>query len=519
MQKLLLLTVAAFLCLHTKAQLPEDALRNSWTTPGGTARQQAIGGAMGSLGGEISANFVNPAGLGFYRNNEIVLSPGWRVTNDKSTWMGNKTSGPNTSRFSLGTSGIVTSHQGLSGLWNVFSVAVNRTADFNNHIHFQGNNDYSSFSEQWVEEYARSGYGDRINDAIASPDFSYGTRMALYTSLVDTATIGGVHQVISQAQKAGQLFQDNDLRTTGGITEIALNLATGLDNKWFIGGGLGIPIMSYSRYQTWVESDATGNASNDFQSFVYRENFSSKGWGLNAKLGVIFKPNNAWRIGLAIHTPTVFSVTDKVNSSLISRTENYVPGYPQISISSDSVDYGTGNQPSNVVNYSMFTPWKFIISGSYIFGGGVADPRKQKGFITADLEYATVHSSHFKPESDGSESVHNYFDAVNQSVRDSYKNTLALRLGGELKFNTLAARAGAAYYTNPYKASDVLKADRILLSAGGGWRYAGFFVDLAYVMAFNRDIYVPYYLNDKSNIFSEIKQRSGTVVLTVGMKL
>jgi hypothetical protein len=31
------------------AQLPEDALRMSWTNPSGTARQQAIGGAMASL--------------------------------------------------------------------------------------------------------------------------------------------------------------------------------------------------------------------------------------------------------------------------------------------------------------------------------------------------------------------------------------------------------------------------------------------------------------------------------------
>ena len=36
------------------AQVPEDAIRASWYAPFGTARHQAIGGAMGSLGGEIS---------------------------------------------------------------------------------------------------------------------------------------------------------------------------------------------------------------------------------------------------------------------------------------------------------------------------------------------------------------------------------------------------------------------------------------------------------------------------------
>jgi hypothetical protein len=54
--------------LYSFSQEPADALRYSWYIQQGTARQQAIGGAMGSLGGEISSSFVNPAGLGFYKN-------------------------------------------------------------------------------------------------------------------------------------------------------------------------------------------------------------------------------------------------------------------------------------------------------------------------------------------------------------------------------------------------------------------------------------------------------------------
>jgi hypothetical protein len=53
------------------AQEPADALRYSWYTPGGTARQQAVGGAMASLGGDLSAAYVNPAGLGFIK--QVIL--------------------------------------------------------------------------------------------------------------------------------------------------------------------------------------------------------------------------------------------------------------------------------------------------------------------------------------------------------------------------------------------------------------------------------------------------------------
>jgi hypothetical protein len=48
--------------IEVHAQKPEDAIRLSWLSPGGSARQQAIGGAMVSLGGDISSKILNPAG-------------------------------------------------------------------------------------------------------------------------------------------------------------------------------------------------------------------------------------------------------------------------------------------------------------------------------------------------------------------------------------------------------------------------------------------------------------------------
>lgn len=516
MQKLLLIPVLALLCLHVRAQLPEDLLRSSWVTPSGTARQQAIGGAMGSLGGEISANYVNPAGLGLYRTNEFVISPGLRFDKENAKYLGTHTSAAGLTGFNLGTSGFVTSYEGVGGNFNVFSIAVNRTADFNSHTHYSGRNDYSSFAEQYAEEFSASHLG--INQGIASPSLSYGTRMALWTSLIDTAADGnGGQMIIAQPQKAGLLLQDNDITTSGGITEIALNLASGIKNKLFFGGGIGIPIMRYNRSQTWYEADATGNANNDFESFTYRETFTSKAWGLNAKFGMLLKIGSAWRIGMAIHSPTIYGVTDRFNASMITRTENYTD-LKQVSISSDSLDNIVGNQPAGAISYNMLTPWKFILSGAYVFGSNIADTRKQKGFVTADLEYHTLRSAHFKPENNQDESTNNYFDAVNAAAKTSYTNFLSMRLGGEMKFNTLMARAGAAFYSNPYK-DNALKANRMLFSLGGGYRYAGMFVDLAFIMAFEKNVNIPYLLSDKSNVYADLTHRTGTLLLTFGIKL
>lgn len=501
------------------AQLPEDALRASWTTPSGTAREQAIGGAMGSLGGEISAGFVNPAGLGMYKTNEFVISPGMRFLMDKSTYLGTKTSGNSVTNFNMGTTGLVYSYQGSNGGNNVFAIAVNRMANFNSNIYYKGQNSLSSGSEQYAQEYAASGLDVRqIDQNIANPGLTYGTRMALYTSLIDTMTVGGNMFVIGQPSKTSPflLNQENNIRTSGGITEIALSLATTARDKWYFGGTLGIPILSYSRSLTYTESDASGNTNNDFDSYSYKETYSSKGWGLNAKLGVLYRPNTSWRFGLALHTPSMFGITDQIHSSMIARTES-LTDLKQVSISSDTLDRLSNLSPANSVNYNLYTPWKFLFSTSYVFGGGAQNVRQQKGFITADIEYITTGSPRLHTADNSSGSDNSYYDAVNQAIKNSYKGSLGARLGGELKLNTFMGRAGVAYYSNPYKGS-VLEADRLFLSGGIGYRNKGMFIDLTYIQAFNRDVNFPYILADTKNEFASLKESGGTVMLTVGFK-
>ena len=77
MQKRYLLGFSILLSLSSVAQIPEDVLKYSWQPTNGTARVNAVGGAMGSLGGDINAIFVNPAGLGNYKTGEFVFTPGF----------------------------------------------------------------------------------------------------------------------------------------------------------------------------------------------------------------------------------------------------------------------------------------------------------------------------------------------------------------------------------------------------------------------------------------------------------
>src|SRR6476661_9141668 len=114
MKKIWLVFLSSVSLCMLHAQEPADALRFSWTTPGGTARQQAIGGAMGSLGGDITANFSNPAGLAFYKTGDFVFSPLYEFGKTKSTYL-SRTEQDKTSRFTWGTTGFVIGSGGGRG--------------------------------------------------------------------------------------------------------------------------------------------------------------------------------------------------------------------------------------------------------------------------------------------------------------------------------------------------------------------------------------------------------------------
>lgn len=123
------------------AQSPEDALRLSWFTQNGTARNMAVGGVMGSLGGDITANHINPAGIGLYKTRELVLSPGFLLNNNKFNYRGTDTSSSK-SGFGYGTTGIVLAGSSKSGYskWtsSAFAISVNQLANYNNQVSFSG---------------------------------------------------------------------------------------------------------------------------------------------------------------------------------------------------------------------------------------------------------------------------------------------------------------------------------------------------------------------------------------------
>ena len=499
--------------INLLAQNPADVLNYSFYPQNGTARNLAIGGVMGSLGGDITAAYVNPAGLGFYRTGEFVFTPGFYFNNNKGLYRESATK-EKKNAFGLGPVGLVIG----SGIRNTpkgaqaVSIAFMQTANYNNFTHYKGLNNYSSFTEMWAEEVAKS--GKTIDDIITDPQYSLSSALGLYTYLVDTFRINNALQVKGRPEflldEGKAIMQENSLETKGGLYELALSYGYTGNEKFYFGGTLGIPIVSYNRTTKYNEKDTSADNNNGFGYFNYQEDLKTSGIGFNGKLGFIYRPQEYIRLGIAIHTPSIYFLTDKRSASLEAETENY---NQLAKVTSSELTGGLDAK----TKYQLLSPWKLLISGSYVFRE-VENVKKQRGFISADIEY--IHhkgSSFYSNAEQPTDDDKAYYKALTKIVRNDYKGAFNFRLGGELKFNIISARLGFAYYSNPYK-DKALKANRMLLSGGLGYRNKGMFIDLTYVNNISKDINFPYVLEDRANTFASLKQQRGNVVATIGFK-
>jgi len=513
MKKFLLLP-ALFISTLLFSQIPEDALRFSFFPQNGTARNMAIGGAMGSLGGDITANFVNPAGLGNYKTGEFVFTPGFLLNTNRSNFRSSSNNNQSNS-FGMGPIGFVygTPSRYQPATSQAISLAFTQTANYNNTIQYNGLNNYSSYSEKWAEQVAKSGLS--IDNVLNSPNYAYGAAPALYTYLVDTFRVNGNLQVRGLPENlldAGHaLKQQSTLDTKGAQYELALGYAVNKKDKFLFGISMGIPMMNYSSNSTFQENDTSSNPLNKFDSFTYTDEYTTSGAGVNAKIGIIYKPTEHVRLGFALHTPTyMVTLKDTRTSSLTANTENY-GGLQKVS----SLTFT--NDQAGESKYSMTTPIKMMVSGSYVFNE-IEDVRKQKGFLTADIEYVNHKGSNFysaneNPTTDDKA----YYQSLNNVIKNQYKGNFNFRLGGELKFNTLMTRLGFAYYTNPYQDNEI-KAHQALISGGIGYRHKGIFIDLTYVYSMKKDVNFAYRLQDRSNTFATIDNKLGNIILSVGCK-
>lgn len=524
-----------FSSLYTIAQdvtpVAEDALRWSWNKPSGSARNQALGGANVALGSDLTSLFVNPAGIGLYSTSEATITPMMSFSNGSAKYFGNGTSFDHTPALSFGASGFVFNpgkRQNDLGICIRFGLGVNRTADFNRSLYYTGNNYNTSFTDNptaifhdYVDEAQQKGTINPytiLGAAKQDPNLYFVSRMGLESHLISINEDHSNNYFYGFSRAADVLdidksflIQENSVTTSGGITEVSTGLAV-TGNNLSIGLSVGVPILQYNRHREYTESDGSGLTDNYFNSFRYVEDYSTETIGVNIKAGALLKLSPHWRVGLALHTPTFYTnIANSLSASMTTDAENYDPNQSVFTSSTGAIYHDQLK-----MEYGFQSPTRLMAGVTFMFNE-TPDVKKQRGFITADVEFINMKAMTFdNPDLEG-KAQEAFYASTNKDIRNLYTNGFNYRAGAELKFSPIMLRGGFSYFNNPYSKSSDLKASMISYSAGIGYRNKGIFIDAAYVYSMNKNVDFPYY-SQYTNYYAETVQNVSNFMLTVGCK-
>lgn len=474
-RKIVLTVVTSGICYTLNAQTIADALRYSTTGISGSSRVQSVGGAAGSLGGDYSSMFVNPAGVAFFKTSEAGFSIGFQNASADGTYLGSKGS-DNKGNLYINSAAFIFggAKKNPNSKWENWSVGLgfNRTNNYNETIYYRGVNRNSSFADNWLIDLSKKGITDP-NVLSTDPQYAHGADLAYSTYL-----IGPV--VDNNNQPTGEwgadipvaegITQENFFTSKGNSSDLNLSFGGNYSDQFYIGGSLNVPTFRYEHSRSFRETN-TSVPNADLNFYEVTEDLKTDGVGFNTRIGMIYRPLAPLRLGVTFVSPTWATFTDSYITSMVTDTKEFGRR------TANSTE--TNNGYADESKYSVTTPLKGIASASWIFRPAGGDVTKPSGFISVDYEYTDYAAMKIKMKnggtSDASESAEK-----NSAIDATYQAASNIRVGGELKLNVFALRAGFAYYGNPYKISG-FDGSRKFYTGGVGYRNKGLYLDLALV--------------------------------------
>jgi len=489
----------------------ETALMFSRIKPGGSARILGMGGVQTSLGGDYSSAYSNPAGLGMFNRSEISISPGFHTANITSNYLGN-TGTETKTNINIPGLGLVfqTEQDGRKGfLSGAFAVSFNRVNNFNQNFSYQGMNNKNSIIDYFIQDATGLDPDSFLSDG---ENFNTPTGLAYNNYLIEDSTFINpnasrfdylsVMGTFANPSDIREAYQREDVKTSGAQNQWSFSYGANLSDKIFLGAGVGFSALRFQTKKTYTESDYNFVLDPTFKplnNLVLEEELRISGSGVNATLGMIFRPVDMVQIGVSYTTPTVFKLTDSYRATLSTQWNNF--------------DYfGNGDNLNDVkeesdevlTEYDLKTPSHLNIGGTFFI--------QKYGFISADVEMVNYSGGKYSSGISGIS-----FDSDNDRIKSLYQSTFNYRVGGEFRFSNYRARAGFSYMPDPFRSEqNGINRKITTLSGGLGYRAEKFYLDFALVLTQGETSYRPYRVNSEFSPLVTLKNKNTLAVVTLG---
>ena len=275
----------------------------------GTARFNAMSGAFGALGGDVSAIETNPAGAAVFTKSEFSTSINLRTIKTNASFYGiNQASEDD--KFDLSQAGgiMVFKTNNRNSGWGKFALAFN----------YQVVNDFDNL---WI---AKGNSGSAPITDIYDPNFNYDT-------------------------SEGHYFEN---LTDGNTRKYTFSFASEYNNNLMVGFSLSTYDVQY-RQSVLTEEYNNDGAGNTFDISQHQK-LDTYGSGISLNFGLIAKATDNLRLGLAFQTPTWYTLSEDFLEYDVNIYE---------SNATNSNDYSG----TNGFDYNLKTPTKLTGSVAYIF--------------------------------------------------------------------------------------------------------------------------------------------------------
>ena len=403
MKKLIFTALLFCATLSSFAQNMYDALDFSVNNYYGTARSIGLGNAVTALGGDLGTIGINPAGSAVSSYGQFTMTPGLTMSVNNTTMT---IDGRTTSELSkrtrmtfpnIGINFVVDTYRTRGLKSYSFGMTTNTSDVYTDRAYGAGTGMQTSLAGAIAAgtEAAARQYGytyqdfnsyDSFYNTSIPWDYLVGYQSGLTSDFGDGYSYIGSTEIADQNDDgtynvftAGDLNQSYLRRVSGSKQDIVMNFGMNFNDNFYLGFNLGLPVASYSFYEQFNEkalnpSDFSFSYDDGtevmFFSDEYRYAYTASYSGIYAKAGFIWLPTPSLRIGGAIQTPTLYTITEKFQ---IGASTLFNDG----SLSASS--------PENEYVYDLTSPYRANFGVAYTIG--------RVGLVSVDYElcdYSTM---------------------------------------------------------------------------------------------------------------------------------
>ncbi len=276
----------------------------------GTARFNALSGAFGALGGDLSAIGINPAGGSVFNHNNFSVTLGLTGNSTDATYYNTQNKSENDYTSISQAGGIFVFRSSRNKGWNksTFSFNYNNNYDFRESWLAKGNSNNPTF------------INDPKTDKVASP--------------------------LTDGQSFGSFREGKNKKYTFG-------LSTKYNNDLYLGASLNTYELNFHQGTELIENNR--NAGSKTLDARLRQDLFVTGNGISVSFGVIGKPTKNLRLGIAYHSPVWYSLSEEFIGK-------------DLSIQVDKITALREKLDPKNYEYKLKSPSKVVGSVAYVFG-------------------------------------------------------------------------------------------------------------------------------------------------------